>query len=220
MNQDKPLADRVLLQIFEYIPEYALLICKDHKYIVLPSFLNSHLRREHDFNTKACKSIQQAFFQLRRRTTAQLKHYIDPKNEGTSFHRLLQHSPIAPLPHIQVHLDGRLCQAINSDGLACRYVCRSLQRMQYHHRTQHGWINPQRQGRPSVSDLKKPNCKPWLEKVPCQQPYGLGNMRFSVEVILDTDSILCMLEDSLENFYRSNRLIFSTYCFYNHSNTW
>ena len=82
-----------------------------------------------------------------------------------------------PLPYLSLYKDGFKCRAE-----LCEHIVRGLQNIQNHCRTEHGWSNPRKRGRPHQGAQQAPASDMWAERVWCQKFQSTGQLGRLFEV--------------------------------------
>ena len=135
--------------------ETGLLICKDCKFALIPSRINTH------FSNNPHK--------LKPEIRSQIENYISQSNSDNlitsdqeissiieRFLNFFDQTPI--IPDLAIYSDGLGCSY-------CSYISRSERSIQNHYKDIHNWENPRIRGRKK----KFKNDDPWEHNVPCQQ---------------------------------------------------
>lgn len=152
-------------ELFVHCAEFGVIICRKCRFAVVPVQVERHVKDHHPFVPKQ-----------RRISIAQSVNALD----GVA-HRLqdirypaADQEPVANLP---VYRDGLQCQE-------CGYICRSIQGIQKHSKTQHGWVNKQKRGRGRCSS----NCI-WNVGVPCQRFFEYRQWQRLFAVKVDSEEV-------------------------------
>lgn len=147
--------------LFELLPEHRIGVCKIHHQGITLSQLPSHLHSSHkDLTVATRKAIVSA--------AAAVPQWAKSLDEVV--YPLLPPSLIAQLP---VYKNGLKCTAATQEQSLCGYVVRTLRDIQEHARTEHGWVNPRKRGRPYQGEQATSGLM-WTADVWCQkfQPTG------------------------------------------------
>ena len=134
-------------QLFAFLTQYGIVLCKQCHFAVVPSQVTVHLRVHHPYQTQQQrKAIQEEVDQA----------------EGIAFEKdqvLYPGLQEPPIPGLPVFKDGFACKA-------CIYICRSKRGIQEHCKDQHRWSNPQKRGRQKKGAEQD---KMWKEGQHCQR---------------------------------------------------
>ena len=146
------------MDLFEYLPQYQVLVCKSCHYAVSPLHLHQHLPKQHR-DIASCRTKKDIQAVLRIVTSAyDLK---DPACESMRFPP--SNSP--PLPHLLLR-EGFRC-------LECSYAnCRSKS-MSAHVNKQHQHLR-RRRGKPTALQREENRTRPRWEAVFCQRFFVHG----------------------------------------------
>ena len=143
---------------FIHFPEQRVVVCYECKHAVLPSNVNTHLREEgkHDMSPEdRFRIIQQI---------QTIEGLITDKRELNKLVFPAASNP--PIPILQEpRKDGRKCQLQDQNQRPCQYISCHRQMIQEHYRVEHGWVNPQKKGRPEAGREVE---VPWRSGVHCQ----------------------------------------------------
>ena len=138
------------------LPEYGVIVCKRCHYAVVPAQVNGHIQNQHPSITKdEWVSMVQ--------TVA-----VSPNTAETPEDVRISSREEAAIKGLPIYQDGLRCIYETADGV-CNYVCRELTGIQRHCRSQHGWKNPRRHGRPQKDHQSGETSQMWVKKQPCQR---------------------------------------------------
>ena len=122
--------------LFIYLPEHHIYICKTHYQGVLLSQLPSHLHSSHlELTATTRKAIELA--------AAAFPQWAASADKVV--YPLARPQPAAYLP---VFKNGFKCIVQTQERSYCGYILRALRGIQEHCREEHGWTNPRKRGRP------------------------------------------------------------------------
>lgn len=133
---------------FAHVAAYRVVICTQCRYAVIGDEAESHLRGKYGMPGKEASRIG--------RDVQALPGIITERSDLCEF--------TFPMPEVA---EIPVSQPAKKDGLACTkctYVCRDVQWMRDHYKTEHQWQNPRKQGRPQA-----PVEMPWRVGVQCQR---------------------------------------------------
>lgn len=158
---------KALRDTFHYYAPFYVMICRPCQCAVFDAQVNRHLRLHH-------KSPDKAQF-LPREVLSYFQNF--PERIRSAQDLVLPTEPISAVPFLSVHQDTFQCCE-----LPCRWIGRSLHRIQEHYRLQHGWKAPH------VSE-RSTAVAPWTPILSQQLiPRGPGSQRFAVfQSISDED---------------------------------
>jgi hypothetical protein len=153
---------------FEHLAAYALAVCKECRYGVLPSQIESHLQRIHRVSRKEAETAADDI-----RNWAGLIQYASAVEVPSQI--------IQPIHQLPVYADGLMCRI---DPDYCCQIFRSKETMRKHWHKMHDWSAARKGGRPSRVEQKKihdrigKSCK----TVHCQRllVQGQGSQYFQV----------------------------------------
>jgi hypothetical protein len=150
--------------IFQYFPEYHILICKECHQGVLQPHLKAHLDTFH-------KSLQP---KTRKDIVAASKGDHTLGWAETKEDVVYPVAYLPPIPLLPVYTDGFQCTG-------CKFLQRTIKAIKAHCREEHGWKNPVQKGRPEVA--KQQDQEPmWTEGVHCQKFQKTGTLGMLFEV--------------------------------------
>jgi superfamily II DNA helicase RecQ len=137
--------------IFQYFPEYHILLCKGCHQGVLQPHLKAHLDTFHkSLQPKTRKDIIVA---------SKGEHTMGWAETKEDVMFPMACSP--PIPYLLLYNDGFQCTR-------CKFLKRTIQAIQAHCKEEHGWENPIKRGRPEAA--KHQDQEPmWVEGVHCQK---------------------------------------------------
>ena len=128
-----------VIDVFEHLRSYRIVVCKKCKYAVMPGHVEVHLAgSNHRMPTAMRKKIQQEI--------AELPGLI---RSDTELERLrLPSNLLKPLDCLTTYANGRKCELAGDDDEEdiCGYICRDRSGMQRHCRQQHQWVNDWKRG--------------------------------------------------------------------------
>ena len=157
---------------FIHFPAQGVIVCSECKHAVLPSHVNAHLEDEekHKVVKEDRERIVQEIRAIKGLKTerAELNHLVFPPVSNP------------PIPALQApRRDGMKCQLQGQNQTPCQYISCQVQKIQEHCRVVHGWVNPQKKGRPEVGREVE---VPWRSGVHCQHFFirGPGAQFFEV----------------------------------------
>ena len=121
-------------QWFQHYPQYRVIICKQCQYAVVPVQMQRHLREHH-----SRLSVQQ-----RNGMIAKVQSLPDL---ASTMAEVIYPTPRSdPIPELPVFHDGLRCVGRLPEHRKCRYVCRTVRRIQEHCKQTHQWANNQSRG--------------------------------------------------------------------------
>lgn len=155
-------------ELFTRPEQYPIIACNRSKHSVRPNQVISHLKgAQHRLSMADATQVQQAI------------HQWDRVKEAETF--IISSRIRRSIPRIPVHHDGILCTRESN----CGYVCRKMNSITSHWRSEHSWAPHQRRGHPRGPDQAKAeqNMTQYSRKVSCQQvfPRGLGSHYIHVQ---------------------------------------
>jgi hypothetical protein len=154
--------------IFAHRPEYRIVICKQCQSGIVPANIPTHLGKHHA-----------EFGSTTRREMVEVAKRI-PGLAQASDEVVYPPASSRPVPDLPVWTDGFRCTASTGGDVPCGHVRRRLKHMQTHSREAHGWINPQRRGRPAGRERQHE--VPWVANVRCQRFFKTGGFQKLFEV--------------------------------------
>lgn len=159
-------------RIFQYYPQYRVVVCRECQFAPVPSEIQSHLRKHHTrLSTDKRKQVAE-HFQTLPNLARQKTEVIYP----TSYD--------APLIGLPVFFDAIVCSATGVDNRRCRYTCRTTRGIRQHCKDEHGWTNEQtRGGHVRQKRLHAPN-KLWRSNRACQMFFKSGSWKRYFEVAI------------------------------------
>ncbi|KAL0764704.1 hypothetical protein CaCOL14_012794 [Colletotrichum acutatum] len=139
---------------FVFNAEFSVALCKTCRYAVVSDEVMTHLRTQH-------RGIRVA---ERKRITDRIQSLHGIVRSQTDLQSFRYPGPnTPPIAHLAVpKTDGIRCAE-------CQYVCRQLQTIQSHCRTEHGWMNDWQKGGNVRKRAKAARILPWTTGVPCQR---------------------------------------------------
>jgi hypothetical protein len=148
------------MEHFTHLTQYQIIICKDCKYAVLPSQIDSHLASaKHRIPVRRRRAIQEKI-----QTWPELL-----QNEADLVRlQMPTHGP-PPLEQLEVYVDGRKCGT-------CGHIMRTDEGIKKHYRIRHGWVNHWKKGL-KATDRRRARLsvgRPWTEGVHCQRFFPQG----------------------------------------------
>lgn len=148
---------------FIHMPEYRVIICKECRYAVLPSHIDSHFQKdEHKLDKKERKRIES---EVAVEVNGLIGNEVALKHSEFPFPL-----PTAkPIPELAPAKEGVKC-TFTTNGIQCRYVCYTEQHMQVHSKQEHRWKQG-RKGRPKKGSAKE---VPWQTGIYCQRFFIQG----------------------------------------------
>ncbi|KAL1972774.1 hypothetical protein VTN31DRAFT_7188 [Thermomyces dupontii] len=158
-----------MADVFEYLPQYRVLVCRVCRVAVVDCMLAGHLRSDqhksflHDDSKKLNRYLD--YFSEFPQRISQIRELQIPQTPVPVIEQLAP-----PIP------------AYQCDFGDCRCVMKSIGRIQKHCREEHQWVNSNSRGRPKKSASKQSESPtPW-KKVLSQQfvRCGIGGQRFVV----------------------------------------
>jgi hypothetical protein len=149
--------------------ETGFLICKQCKYALIPSRINSHFQgKPHLLKPDIRRQIEIYISQINGLVLDQVE--IQPRVQG--FLRTFDNT--LSIPKLALYSDGFACSH-------CPFIIRSLRPIQNHYREEHSWTNPRKSGQKK----KKSEKESWEINVRCQRffEFDPGNQYFRVNSI-------------------------------------
>ncbi|KAK0370042.1 hypothetical protein CLIM01_12595 [Colletotrichum limetticola] len=139
---------------FVFNAEFSVALCKTCRYAVVSDEVMTHLKTQH-------RGIRVA---ERKRITDRIQSLHGIVRSQTDLQSFRYPGPnTPPIAHLAVpKTDGIRCAE-------CQYVCRQLQTIQSHCRTEHGWVNDWQKGGNVRERAKAARILPWTTGVPCQR---------------------------------------------------
>lgn len=151
-----------------------MIICKKCQFAVLPSEIDAHFTREpvHGLSKESRKGIFEK--------VAKIEGLIRNKYMLGQVEFKYPHRNTEAIPGLEKPKTDGLGCTFEKDGEKCPFVSRFEQPIREHYRDVHGWVNPQRKGRPKRDSKKE---VPWEKGVHCQRffTHGLHSNLFRVE---------------------------------------
>ena len=140
--------------------ETGLLICKECKFALIPSRIDSHYSGTPHHLTPTIRSQIKTYI-----SSLDISNLITTESQisSTLSNFLKSFNLISFIPEIAIYYDGLGC-------LNCLYISRSRRPIQNHLKENHDWENPRIRGR--KKRLHENN--PWQINVPCQQFFKSG----------------------------------------------
>ena len=138
------------MEFISILGDTGFLACRECKYSVLPSTINSHFRRTpHNLSSE----IREEILSKARKHPSLIKDLSGVKETEIP--------PSFPyfFPDLALYSDGLACQD-------CSYIVRTTRGISKHYKDSHDWENPRRKGRISKTSLVE---IPWKLNIPCQQ---------------------------------------------------
>lgn len=155
--------------LFVSVPQYRIMVCKECSVGIVKAHIATHLDTKHAYLTSST-----------RKDITQAVELIGEVAEGEG-EVVYPESASEPIAHIEVWRDGFKCTATRLDGTPCKYIRRTLQDIQSHCRTEHGWVNRRKRGRAPKGTQVEAN-KMWIEGVCCQKFAHAGRLGRLFEV--------------------------------------
>src|SRR5688572_16859903 len=110
------MASITMAAYFDHLQQYSLAVCKRCRYGVLPSHVESHLRRAHKVHQKEAELA-----------AAEISDWAGLAEYASDI--TVPKVVVQPIPELPVFADGMLCQI---DPHSCRQITRSAERMRKH----------------------------------------------------------------------------------------
>jgi superfamily II DNA helicase RecQ len=156
-------------QYFEHVVEYQIAVCRECRHGVLPSHIESHVRRLHKVEHAEAKRIAEAVHGW-----AGVAEYASEVQVPSQV--------VEPIPELPMFADGKLCQ-LDPDG--CHKVFRSVKAIKEHWRQVHEWSTAGKRGRPGRVSKKRMQERrdKGFGAVLCQRLFvqGQGSQYFQVQ---------------------------------------
>jgi Orsellinic acid/F9775 biosynthesis cluster protein D len=150
--------------IFEYLSEFKVIICKTCRYAVPPTQVNTHLRDQHRMPVNQRSSI------------VKIVRGIDELAQCPEEVQYSRRARIA-VGMLPVYRDGLICTAEEGSdkSSSCGFVSRSRRHMQTHCTQVHGWKNQQKRGRVAGQKTQHPQERMWKTGQAYQRLFVQGN---------------------------------------------
>jgi hypothetical protein len=149
------------------LPEFRVIICHKCQYAVLPSEIDSH------FTKTPVHSLSKPSRQYIIQKVAKIGGLIQNQQELQRDGFIFPSPGSTAIPELgEPKTDGLGCTFMTRDGKQCPIVYGQEQQIREHCRDAHGWVNPQKRGRPSKQN--QPGGRPWREGVHCQRFFDHG----------------------------------------------
>jgi hypothetical protein len=158
----------MIMEFFLYLREYNVIICRECRYAVLPSRLDTHL----------ASSKHRVLRRRRVQVEQEIAAWLELLWNETDLERLRVSRGRPPaFEMLEIHLNGLRCHA-------CSYIVCITRGIQQHCRDQHQWINPWRLGVKSADRRRanQPLDRSWTENVVCQRFFVTGPRQEYFEV--------------------------------------
>ena len=159
---------------FIHLPEFRVIICKECKYAVLPSHINTHFAgKPHKLEVEERRKIIQEV------ATVDGLIINEEMLRQSEFP-----SPVAtrkPIEGLAAPSRGLQCM-FETGGQVCGYICCTIRRIRTHCIEKHQWQSTRKAGRPK-KDVDSTNNTPWRTNVSCQRFFiqGVKSNYFEVQ---------------------------------------
>jgi hypothetical protein len=148
-------------QLFAFLTQYGVILCKQCQFTVVPSQITVHLRDHHP-----------SLLQQQRKEI----HNKLQRLEGIAFekHQVIYPEPKqTPIQGLPIYEDGFVCKE-------CQYTCRHRTGIQRHCKEQHNYSNPQKRGRQKKGAEQD---KMWEESQHCQRFFEFAQWKKYFQVL-------------------------------------
>jgi hypothetical protein len=158
MDREKDAIEQCFQQLFAIRTEYRIIQCVKCQYAVNPSHIHGHLRDKHQtaVNPKMRNGISRYVRESVESIAWEKKQvvYLEPNSP-----------PVQGLPLYQ---NGFRCVSTSRTSEECGYICRTIQGIQEHCKTVHGWVNVQKQGGNVRKKTTQTPNRLWVKGQACQ----------------------------------------------------
>jgi hypothetical protein len=147
------------LNVFVYLAEYRVAVCRLCEYAVLAKEVRSHLSNaQHRYSLTIGERRQIELM------VQEFPGVLQTQDDLVNFKLPGPNTPALPfIAHPKD--DGLQCQT-------CGFVTRSIHNIQYHCRQKHGWKNDWRRGGDVIYRAQLPRELPWIDGVRCQRLFS------------------------------------------------
>jgi superfamily II DNA helicase RecQ len=164
----------ITMDRFIHLPEFHVIICKECKYAVLPSHINTHFAaKPHKLGVEERRKIIQEVAIVDGLIVDEkiLRQSEFPFPAATS----------KPIKGLATPKTGALQCMFQTGDEGCKYICSTVRQMRAHCTKEHQWNSTQK-GRPR-NDSESTSCMPWRTNVSCQRFFiqGIKSNYFEVQ---------------------------------------
>jgi hypothetical protein len=152
---------------FIHLPEFRVIICKECKYVVLPSHINTHFAgKPYNLDVSERRRIADEVAEVNRLITNEevLRRSEFPFPAATS----------KPIEGLATPKRGMLQCTFEDIRGVCRYICSTTSQIRAHYSQEHGWKSTRKGGRPKKHIRHPTNSTPWRTDVSCQRFFIQG----------------------------------------------
>jgi superfamily II DNA helicase RecQ len=166
-----------------HLPEFQVVVCRECKYAVLPSEIDSHFKgqRPHSFTKEARQRIVQK--------VGQFKGLIPNKVELEQSEFPFPVDTSKPVGVLGLPKSNGLRCTHTASGKECPHIYSSAQKMREHCNKKHDWKSTNIGGRPKGNSVQSGPRVPWRSGVQYQQFFKQGPKSGFFEVMRNQESI-------------------------------